>query len=224
MARKGNVLQFRRPRKAKRLPPGPPRNGKFQLARNRRASFLSVRGLLIGLILVPLAFLGGIAMGENSAAPEEINYLPTLARPPAPEPVATVVASRNDKTRPGKAAPALISDKTSPAISVNWVDGDSGTIDGRAFRLYGVDAPEGSPYRAECNKEQRLSSNAREAVRKLTDGAEIEISRSHGIDKYDRELLTLRADGRDVATALVSAGHLKRWNYEAGDPKPDWCR
>jgi endonuclease YncB( thermonuclease family) len=107
--------------------------------------------------------------------------------------------------------------------TLHWVDGDSGTIDGRAFRLYGVDAPEGSLSLAQCHDERMKADAARSAVRMLTGTAKVEIRQYHGTDKYGRELLTLSADGRDVASALVSSGDLKRWNYEGGAPKPKWC-
>jgi endonuclease YncB( thermonuclease family) len=43
------------------------------------------------------------------------------------------------------------------------------------------------------------------------------------MDSYGRELVDLSAGGRDVADQLVAAGKLKRWNFEAGESKPDWC-
>ncbi|WP_291197987.1 thermonuclease family protein [Hyphomonas sp.] len=108
-------------------------------------------------------------------------------------------------------------------LEVHWVDGDSGTIDGRAFRLYGVDAPEDTPSLAQCNTERFRANEARLAVRALMGSGTVEIRKSHGIDKYDRELLSLSVDGRDVASSLITSGHVKRWNYEAGDAKPRWC-
>lgn len=109
-------------------------------------------------------------------------------------------------------------------VLVTWVDGDSGRLDGREFRLHGVDAPEGSPQRAKCAGERELSGAAREAARRITDGKQVRVARLHGQDDYGRLLVDLVADGRDVASQLVAAGRLKRWDFEGGERKPDWCR
>lgn len=109
------------------------------------------------------------------------------------------------------------------AVRVTWVDGDSGRLDGREFRLHGVDAPEGSAQRAKCARERELSSGAGEAARKLTNGKPVRVSRHYGQDDYGRELVDLTVDGVDVAGQLVAAGKLKRWNFEGGQRKPDWC-
>jgi endonuclease YncB( thermonuclease family) len=108
-------------------------------------------------------------------------------------------------------------------LHLSWLDdGDSGTIAGRPFRLYGVDAPEGTPSPAQCAAEPLRAGEARSSVRTLTDGGAVEISKSRGTDKYNRDLLSLSADGRDVASSLVASGHAKRCNSEAGEIKPRW--
>jgi hypothetical protein len=109
-------------------------------------------------------------------------------------------------------------------VSVTWVDGDSGTIDGREFRLHGVDAPEGSPTRAQCKEERALAPHSRAAAQALTRGAVVSVTRSHGFDRYGRELVDLEANGRSVANALLASGSVKAWNYEGGQSKPNWCR
>src|SRR5262249_17456300 len=109
-------------------------------------------------------------------------------------------------------------------VRVSWVDGDSGRIGGAEFRLHGVDAPEGSPSRAECASEREMSAGARQAARRLTDGKAVKVTRSYGKDSYGRQLVDLSVEGRDVADQLVNAGKLKRWNFEGGQPKPNWCR
>lgn len=113
---------------------------------------------------------------------------------------------------------------TSPAslVRVSWVDGDSGTINGKAFRLYGVDAPEGSPSRARCTYESEKSKKSAQAARKMTSSGRVSVKKSHGYDKYDRELIELSVDGRDIARQLVAQGHLKNWDYPA-QRKPNWC-
>jgi endonuclease YncB( thermonuclease family) len=109
-------------------------------------------------------------------------------------------------------------------VLVDWVDGDSGRINGREFRLHGVDAPEGSPQRAQCAQERALSGSARDAARVLTQGRTVRISRRYGNDGYGRQIVDLSANGRDVASQLLSAGKLKRWNFDGGEQKPDWCK
>ena len=123
---------------------------------------------------------------------------------------------------PGSKAPVL-EGKDDHTVRVTWVDGDSGRLDGREFRLHGVDAPEGSAQRAKCERERELSRGAREAARKLTNGKPVRVSRHYGQDDYGRELVDLRVDGADVGSQLVAAGKLKRWNFEGGERKPNWC-
>ena len=118
---------------------------------------------------------------------------------------------------------ASVSDISGTRVTVSWVDGDSGRINGREFRLHGVDAPEGSPSRARCERERRRAVDAEYAVRTLTAGKRAVVRRSHGVDKYGRELIDLSVDGQDVAARLLAQGHLKQWNYDAGAAKPDWC-
>jgi endonuclease YncB( thermonuclease family) len=108
-------------------------------------------------------------------------------------------------------------------LKVRWVDGDSGEIDGRRFRLYGVDAPEGSVSRAQCTKERSKAKSSANAARNLTSNQRVRVSHSYGQDYYGRELVSLSAGGIDVAKSLIAGGHLKSWNYDAGEPKPQWC-
>jgi len=114
------------------------------------------------------------------------------------------------------------SETRSPRAMISWVDGDSGRINGREFRLYGVDAPEGSLSRARCERERMRADEARYAVRALTMGKRTVIRQSYGPDKYGRELVDLSVNGRDVAANLLARGHLKRWDYPR-ESKPDWC-
>lgn len=108
-------------------------------------------------------------------------------------------------------------------VRVTWVDGDSGRLDGREFRLHGVDAPEGSPQRAKCALERTLSGDARNAARSVTEGKTVRVSRTYGADIYGREIVDLSAGGKDVADQLVASGKLKRWSFDGGERKPDWC-
>jgi endonuclease YncB( thermonuclease family) len=134
----------------------------------------------------------------------------------------------------GAVALGLLDDGRAPAmragngsggasVQVTWVDGDSGRLDGAEFRLHGVDAPEGSPARAKCARERELSSGAREAARRATNGKSVKVSRRFGKDTYGRQVVDLSVDGRDVAGMLVAAGTVKRLNFDGGEGKPDWC-
>ncbi len=84
--------------------------------------------------------------------------------------------------------------------------------------------PEGSPQRAQCQRERDLAGAARDAARVLTGGRQETISRRRGTDRYERLVVDLSIDGRDVASQLVGAGKLKRWNFDGGEQKPDWCK
>ncbi len=121
-------------------------------------------------------------------------------------------------------ATVISRDEGDARVAVSWVDGDSGRIDGQEFRLHGVDAPEGSPQRAQCQRERDLAGAASDAARTLTRGRQVSVSRRHGTDSYGRQMVDLSVDGRDVASQLVGAGKLKRWNFDGGEPKPDWCK
>jgi len=111
----------------------------------------------------------------------------------------------------------------SQVVRVTWVDGDSGRLDNREFRLHGVDAPEGSPQLAKCARERTLSGDARNAARSITEGKTVRVSRTYGPDTYGREIVDLSAGGKDVADQLVASGKLKRWKFDGGERKPDWC-
>lgn len=202
MGRKGAVLEFRRPKARKVVAPGPVRTNKLKFSgvkrSRRKRGVFRVRSFLVALTVVPAVFLAGMLSSERLAP-----------------------SSWDTSAAPSVAASSAGPEETQ--VSVNWVDGDSGTLDGRRFRLYGVDAPEGSERRARCASEMRRADAARDAVRALTRGATVTVSRTHGIDNYDRVLVSLEVDGHDVASALIASGHLRRWSYERGDPEPDWC-
>jgi len=114
---------------------------------------------------------------------------------------------------------------------IYWSDGDSGRLDGMAFRLANVDAPETGAVNAnsggaKCEKERERGYLAKEFIVSLTGTASISITKSNGPDRYDREVVELSADGIDVAKAGIEAGHLKPWPHENGralSAKPDWC-
>lgn len=111
---------------------------------------------------------------------------------------------------------------------VYWSDGDSGRLsDGTRFRLHAIDAPETGSMKqrggAKCESERALGYEAKATVLDLTRGKTLTVTKDYGLDRYKRLVLDLSVDGKDLAAALVRAGHHKPWDYDGGDPKPDWC-
>lgn len=116
------------------------------------------------------------------------------------------------------------------AAEIYWSDGDSGRLNGIAFRLANVDAPEtggvGARGGAKCEAERALGFEAKAFILELTRGAQLVIETDYGKDRYDRLVIDLSANGKDVAAAGVAAGHLKPWLHKNGRAlasKPDWC-
>ena len=114
--------------------------------------------------------------------------------------------------------------------TIYWSDGDSGRIDGMKFRLANVDAPEtggvGARGGAKCEFERELGFEAKAFMVELTRDADLVITSNTGADRYDREVITLSANGQDVAEAGKAAGHLGDWPHKgrrALSKKPDWC-
>jgi len=114
---------------------------------------------------------------------------------------------------------------------IYWSDADSGHIRGIAnpihFHLHDVDAPETrSPNQrggAMCEAERPLGFAAKEFAVELTRSAELAITANYGLDRYDRLVIDLSVNGLDMASALIESGHGQTWDYDGGDPKPQWC-
>ena len=114
---------------------------------------------------------------------------------------------------------------------IYWSDGDSGYIRGIPepihFRIHDMDTPEtggvGARGGAKCEPERALGYEAKEYAVALADGAEITITGTYGDDRYDRRVIDLSLDGQDYASAIIDAGHGKVWDYDGGQPKPEWC-
>lgn len=199
MHRKGSVPQLRKPRRTP-VAPGPARHGKLKFSRHGPGLRVLRRPLggsatLVCVVLAPAVPLAGLVAAERPGGRQET----------------TIMMAKHAPSVEG--AP----------LHVSWPDGDSGTIAGRSFRLYGVDGPGRSRSCAQCAAERLRAGEARSSVRTLTDGGALEIRKSRGTDKHNRDSLSLSADGRDVAASLVASGHAKRWNSEAGEIKPRWC-
>lgn len=123
-------------------------------------------------------------------------------------------------------------EKSYPEItSIYWSDGDSGRINGSLkFRLANVDAPETGSMKqrggAKCEAERALGYESKSYIVKLTKGAVLRIERDQGLDRYERLVIDLSADGVDVGTSGLSAGHFRAWPHKgrkALQVKPDWC-
>lgn len=219
MARRGTVLEFRRPRQ-RYVAPGPIRGNKLRFSQRRlaRTKALSPAGGLALWTALCLLLLAGVMIWERQVSPGAPAILAAVPEAQAAPPSGRYIPDPVD--RPAAAIPASASLQP---VSIRWADGDSGWINGKAFRLYGVDAPEGSPSRAKCHAEWSRSSEARNAAVSLTSRGEVGIKSYMGKDRFDRDLVQLSVDGRDVASTLVGSGHLQLWAYEAGQVKPDWC-
>ncbi|NQY39697.1 MAG: thermonuclease family protein [Henriciella sp.] len=126
--------------------------------------------------------------------------------------------------------PIAVQINTSSESSIYWSDGDSGRIDGVKFRLANVDAPEtggvGAIGGAKCEFERELGFEAKAFMVELTRDAELVITNNSGPDRYERNVVTLTANGQDVGEAGIAAGHLGPWPHRgrrALAKKPDWC-
>ncbi len=127
-----------------------------------------------------------------------------------------------------QSASAAASSVTEEALTVYWSDGDSGRLsDGTKFRLHGIDSPETGSLKqrggAKCEAERELGYEAKEAALELTRGKAVTISELRGTDRYERTVVRLSLDGKDVAGLLVSGGTHKTWDYDGRQKKPDWC-
>ena len=49
------------------------------------------------------------------------------------------------------------------------------------------------------------------------------ISEMRGTDRYERTVVRLELDGKDLAALLVAGGTHRTWDYDGREKKPDWC-
>lgn len=114
--------------------------------------------------------------------------------------------------------------QSSSACSVSRViDGDTvalwcSTPGSDRGRIVGIDTPElFSPH---CVAEAINAYQAKLALQGILWSAErLEVG-ANGTDRYERRLITIVADGENVADAMVARGHARR--YSGGERK-DWC-
>ena len=126
------------------------------------------------------------------------------------------------------ASAATATTSTEIPLTVYWSDGDSGRLsDGTKFRLHGIDSPETGSMKqrggAKCEAERVLGFEAKEAALELTRGKQVTVSETRGTDRYERTVVRLEIDGKDVAALLVAGGTHKTWDYDGRQKKPDWC-
>lgn len=127
--------------------------------------------------------------------------------------------------------------KTTPEIvgevvsNIYWSDGDSGRLDGVKFRLANVDAPETGSLKqrggAKCESERAIGYEAKAYLVSLTKEASVKVERDYGYDRYDRLVVDLSIEGKDLGRLAIQAGHLAAWPHRNGRqlmPKPDWCK
>ncbi|QYI99714.1 thermonuclease family protein [Thalassovita mediterranea] len=99
------------------------------------------------------------------------------------------------------------------------------------FRLADVDAPETGGVGAaiggaECERERELGYEAKQFMVQLTNDAELAITDRDATDRYGRLVLSLSANGEDVAQAGINAGYLAPWPHDGSralSDKPNWC-
>jgi endonuclease YncB( thermonuclease family) len=148
--------------------------------------------------------------------------------------IGPVTASRNEAFTSAPAATTvsrpLQSDLTRlvhPAEVLRVIDGD--TFEARVHlwpgldvttrvRLRGIDAPE---MKARCGDERIKAEAARDALRAILDQGEVGIAHVT-LDKYGGRVDADASTGAtpDVATALLAAGHARRY---AGGRRDGWC-
>lgn len=103
------------------------------------------------------------------------------------------------------------------------VDGDTvildclGTGQFRA-RLMGFDTPE--THRPSCNREALLGQEATRRLRALLAAPAAITIELGGWDRYDRRLISIAVNGRDVGATLIAEG--LALPYQRGR-RPDWC-
>ncbi len=120
-------------------------------------------------------------------------------------------------------APATASTGTPPCAVVRVVDGDTVDLEclgmGRfRARLMGFDTPE--THRPGCAEEALLGQAATRRLRALVaDARSIEADLGR-LDRYNRRLVRLSIDGRDVGARLIAEG--LALPYEGGR-RIDWC-
>jgi micrococcal nuclease len=120
-------------------------------------------------------------------------------------------------------SPAMASGETPPCVVVRVVDGDTVDLDclgeGRfRARLTGYDTPE--THNPRCAAEAVHGQAATRRLRALVADARALEARLGRWDRYERRLVQLSVDGRDVGQRLIAEGLALPYD---GGRRPDWC-
>ena len=116
--------------------------------------------------------------------------------------------------------------------SIYWSDGDSGRINGSIkFRLNDIDAPEtggvgAAVGGAKCEAERAKGYESKAWVVEFTRNKNLNITNTHGQDRYERIIIDLSANGKDVGQSGIQAGHYQAWPHDgkkALSKRPIWC-
>jgi hypothetical protein len=230
--------------------------------RRKRRGFFSARGVFylvcIGVAVAALHASFRDQYGELFApfmtGPAAVN-LPTAMRPGAPDgaKLPTVVKlGGGPPSRPegkptgaldGSGLPSVIKlgpDRTeAPTGSLypnflEIVDGDTVRVDGRSYRLAGIDAPE-SGTRAKCAVERELAARTKSRLREILSGGGVKLDRvscgcpagTEGTEQcnYGRLCAVLTVAGSDVGRILIGEGLARRYDCAGSNcpPKQRWC-
>ena len=87
----------------------------------------------------------------------------------------------------------------------NVVDGDSLRSGDQSLRLSGIDAPELDQYCGSMADEWACGRIARQKLSRMVSGADVRCI-SHGLDRYDRWLVTCFSGVRKINASMVEQG------------------
>jgi micrococcal nuclease len=85
-------------------------------------------------------------------------------------------------------------------------------------RLMGFDTPE--LFSPRCVSELVAAERAKWVLRSKLWSAKTVRIETHGHDRYDRRLIRVYLDGRDVSGAMISGGYARPYD---GGPRGGWC-
>ncbi|MDH2436855.1 thermonuclease family protein [Pokkaliibacter sp. MBI-7] len=109
--------------------------------------------------------------------------------------------------------------------SLSVIDGDTVRYNGQRLRLLSIDTPE--TYKPRCDAELTKGREATARLRELVANAQrIEVVDSGQADKYDRRLVHLLIDGRDVGQTLMAEGLAVEWRPGPNawrERRRHWC-
>jgi endonuclease YncB( thermonuclease family) len=117
---------------------------------------------------------------------------------------------------------------------IEVIDGDTVRLDGRSYRLAGIDTPE-SGARAKCATEREKAEAATRRLREIVAGGGLRLERvscncpagAEGTEQcnYGRLCGVLTSSGRDVGQTLIGEGLARSYNCGAWHcpKKQSWC-